>query len=130
MIVYKVVRVTDGKLTSAIPRTGPYSTRRVACLRYSKSKVTRPKFGKLFAFDSLSHARMFSSNLPGTEVWEATAPEAERITIISSDGGKCLSRFKMFWLGIDLAEKETMTPPDGTVVCPELTLIRKRYSGN
>lgn len=122
MIVYKVVRKEDGKLKSAVARREPSITSGpIANLTYSPNKTTKPRFGKLFAFDTLITAQCFWG---GREVWEAEAPDAKPITLVAADGFGCLKRFKEFWSG-KVVDVRLMKAPAGTVICSELMLIRK-----
>lgn len=125
MIVYKVVREEDGKLKSAIRRVeiskGIVRVVRVAAdLTYQQGKTTKPKFGKIFAFESIKTARTFFGYQP---VWEAEAPDAEPIAEVAADGEPCLRRFKDYWAGKEI--DRMLNAPRGTVVCSELTLIRE-----
>ncbi len=131
MEVYKVVRKdTDGVLRSAMPRC--IGVRRCAQLVYAKDRLTTPKFGKIFAFYDSHCAHKFARgcfNSGELEVWSAEVPDATPVDIVPSDCRRSiLTRFKKFWLDPEAYTFDwnfTMTAPSGTVLCSELTLIRR-----
>lgn len=139
MEVYKVVRVDEkGRLKSALTRRATIrSGHAQAQLTYAQGKTTKPKLGKIFAFGLQGDAGSFVREqfysrikLKEIQIWLAEAPAAEHIYRIATDGsGHCLSRFKSFWEGT-LSKEKTMIAPQGTVVCPEITLIRRVDNGS
>ena len=74
-IVFKLVEVTEDDIRS------PFASGEF-CLGYGKGKTTKPKVGKLMAFDTLKNAKKFMGNTPETfkydfELWRCEASEAE-----------------------------------------------------
>lgn len=122
MIVYKAVRQVRGKLKSIVPRR--HSGKCIANLTYAKGKTTKPIFGKVFAFDNMEAAIEFVGMRPHPQIWLAEAPDKTKIETIASDShSMCLARFKRFWEGKE--SSDSMAAPSGTVVCSEITLVKK-----
>lgn len=121
-LVYKVVERDGDGLKSALNRRE--EDRAQAQLTYTPGKTTKPKFGKIFAFDSYSSAKDFISlmALYHHEIWIAETSSAVPALIVPTDGWGCLARFKDYWKGKEVCMMEA---PKGSVLCPEIKLLEK-----
>lgn len=97
-----------------------------------KYRIGRPAVAvyntDIFAFESIEHAqalykeysKTFSGNL---QIWEGTTPEAKRC-FLAANPNRVL--FDSFWAADDrLNFSDVVSCPSGTVVCKQLTLIRR-----
>jgi len=85
---------------------------------YEIDKTTKPKFGKLFAFNSLQPAKQFAGSF--RIILECKAEKVEEQKFICPVLHS-LERFKEFWENKSVAHKMA---PQGTVVCDSITPIK------
>jgi hypothetical protein len=121
--VYKAVfRDRNGQLRSAMYcRHGSHWRRHY--LKYSTEGFTVPSVGKIFAFDSELHARLFSWN---HEIWlaethEVSDFEPDRVPELDL----CWCTVKRFWKTHVIEGIDTTFVPDHTVLCEDLRLIEQ-----
>ena len=129
MRVFKVTRQRCklARLRSAIIRA------KGAELTYQAGRETRPKFGRVFAFDTFENAEAFSDSIAPDRfsakqirIWEADAPDAEPIEKIADlvdPFNADAFGLEYFWAGYPITALRP--PPPGTVACSALTLRRK-----
>lgn len=117
MIVYKVVKPYDGHYCSAV------ATITGLQLLYRVGHVTKPCFGKLFAFRCLDDAEDFALR-PDIEgiVFTAFTKGTVREPVGIMSWGSGLTGIIAFWRGEKSYECET---PEGTVLCDDIKLIRR-----
>jgi hypothetical protein len=134
--VYKVLqRRSGGRLVSAwVSGLAGYDDH-LPCTKlaitYKLRRVTRPRIGKILAFDNLQNALDFKQY--GTVgktgcVWEAKAPDPEPISILATSAMRFLtvSLATAFWSNpTKLSSLETSMAPKGSVACSRITLIRE-----
>lgn len=123
--VYKCVASKIGKLMSINPTVRATEL----CLIYIPNRITRPKIGKIFAFDNFEHAWCFCNSYLDTEVevWEAEAYNAEVGTFRLDDDSSCLT-FKSaddFWK--KPVPQKVLSAPTGTIFCKSIKLTKKVY---
>jgi len=122
--VYKVVRRAPQGLFSATVLARQY---RFACVRYEPGKWTRPRIGKLFAFETLESAQRFCRDLLARqryEIWEAEAENSrnrEFMCIILHLTKRALLKF---WKKPG-AVPTGLYAPGGTVLCDAIKLVRR-----
>lgn len=120
MIVYKVVNPIDGHWMSVIAKDTGLQ------LLYRVGHVTRPSFGKLFAFNSLGAAQTFRRcHGPGASVFLCDAQISGIHAVHCCYGEPTLNNVRRFW---ELTEQRKYVPspgraPDGTVFCDWVKLI-------
>ena len=123
--VYKVVRVDEssGKRYSCMHW---YDTPDKLCLdtgivlEYAQGRITKPKFGKILAFDNLTDAKSFAGVGGLTEVWKCATPRFApvlRVSLIIKPF-ECLL---LYWKG-ESNLSLTMPAPFGAVACPYICL--------
>ena len=132
-IVYKVVEAKSALLSRAYfwkkISSGLKKSNRKYCscivfdmdcaVSYEIGRTTKPKIGKLFAFNSFTHAKSFKN--PTQVILECKAKNVvfeDRIALNISD-----SSVKKFW---KLGRSWILTgrAPNGTVVCDSITPIK------
>lgn len=119
-IVWKVVRVT---LYAGLRSVSTYPG-----LEYKEGIETIPEIegSKLFAFSSLKDAESFRNDPDNQEIWEAEAPDSEIArwkTVVNA----IRPHFENFWKtsGNTYYSLNSYGPPEGTVYCSSLKLLRK-----
>ncbi len=114
---YKVVRIgSDGKLYS-------YFAFAHACLEYKKGEVTRPKFGKLFVFDSLENAGTHQVGVTQeNQVWEVECLDLEPAEEMCSPGD-WEEYWEKWWKSDD--RRESDFPFFGTMFASAVRLVRE-----
>lgn len=122
-IVYKVVRREHYGLYSVYSK---HSWR----VRYERGVPTSGIGGTpVFAFETYGFAwsmvNKLSNSIGELEVWEAEAPECTPINLVPC--GMRLT-WSAFWHNREYFRAPTVLAPLGTVICPEITLIRKCWS--
>jgi len=126
--IYKVVhRTFNGKLVSA--QAGATVHTKDLEVEYVPGEMVVPKVGKLFAFEHRWCAAEFINDIVRpTQVWEAETTQCQRTdretripSLVTS-----MRNIMYFW---EAGENEGMTwpVPAGTVLCDDITLVRRVF---
>lgn len=99
-------------------------------LKYVVNKQTLPFIGKLFAFKTLRQAKEYHSHTIESpnprKIFKATATGVEAIKRRIGFKDITPEDCKMFWEGLDPFHStwESQSPPEGTMVCDSITLLK------
>ena len=123
--VYKVVRVDEssGKKYSCMHWQGTPDKRYLdtgVILEYTQGRITKPKFGKILAFNNLTDASAFAGAERVNEVWKCTTPRFKPV-IRLAHVGEPVTHMILYWKG-RLYEMSTIAAPLSTVACPQICL--------
>ncbi len=119
--VYKVVKVDEssGKRYSCMgwwdsPDTVMLS--KGITLEYIQGRITKPKFGKIIAFDNLTDANSFAEYMTLFEIWRCTAPRTYSLLTAA----RLTSDIMRYW--VRHSKVDTMRATRGSVACPQVCL--------
>lgn len=128
MIVFKIVRVVSKSTRKNGRCRGMHSGYvKHADLRYRVGVPTFPKFGMLFAFESLRDAIDYLSG-DRKVIYMARAAGVKRLSMFQPMfySTKTLSEYKKWWKTKRInSSSNWQFPPKGTVVCKSITLIKR-----
>lgn len=128
MIVYKICSINKkGDILSYNTSGNERDNNRIreGILRYNLNQMTKPDFGKLFAFDSIKNAKAFGYSRDYDKLYKARAnhvqsrklPEKVLLSYGNSENGWNKKQYKDVPYGMEL--------PIGTVFCSSITLLKE-----